>query len=208
MFGSGRRRTPGDIARTELDESLEHFTQAALHAAAGVSAVVGPRFNAARGHLAPTAAKVRNTASDGWESTRIAIAPLAAAALDSARRSPVAQKVRSREMRNMKAMRMPMMPTAMRGRRARKRWPRLAGMLAAGAAVGAIGAMAMRRRRQQQWEEFEPGRAMSVPEGMEPVIGSSPAEAIRATAGPTAAGSATAMDKMATGSAKATDERP
>lgn len=190
MFGFMGGRTRGEMVRAELGESLGHLRRATTHAAAGISATVGPRIKAAQGYASPAMAKARNKASNGLGSTMAVFAPMAAAARNGLHPTgTVAQKARSRDMQNMKAIRMRGMPgirnTMMGGRRSRPRWPRMAGLLAAGAAVGAVGAMALRHRRQRRWEEYDPSRVMAAREGMEPMIGVSPAEAIRASAGST-----------------------
>jgi cytoskeletal protein RodZ len=128
--------------KEELGESLDHLVQAANHAAGGVGATVGPRWDAARDRVGPTAGKVRTVAATGLGTTVAALAPLAVSAKEGARKS----KGRSIRTVNRKTDRSP------------RRWPRLTMLLVAGAAVGAAGAMVLRRRRQLQWEEYDPSR--------------------------------------------------
>jgi hypothetical protein len=141
VLGLRRRsgKTHARLIREELGESLDHFVQAANHAAGGVGATVGPRMHAARDRVTPAAGKaagrVKVAAASGVGATAAALAPLAVAARNGGRRA-IGRK--------------PVKPA--------RRWPRIATMLAAGAAVGAASALIMRRRRQQQWEEYDPGR--------------------------------------------------
>ncbi|SDY16516.1 hypothetical protein SAMN05444365_101896 [Micromonospora pattaloongensis] len=163
MFAIGRRRTHRELLKGELGESLDHFMQAATHAANGVGATVGPRVNAAREFVGPTADRVRNTASHGWESAVTVLAPLAVAAAEGARQAGgAARKAKPKKPRMMKKKGSQM---------SRKRWPMLAGLVAAGAAVGAAGVMMRRRRSSQQWEEYDPTQ------GLDPVHAGSTAMA-------------------------------
>lgn len=150
MFGIGRRKTHSEHIKGELGESFDHFMQAATHAASGVGATVGPRVHAARDLVAPATDRLRHGASNGWESTVTALAPLAIAAAEGARQAGgVARKAK------------PKKPGLMRKRgsqMSRRRWPILAGLLATGAIVGAAGAVVRKRRMTQQWDEYDPGR--------------------------------------------------
>ena len=60
MFGIGRRKTQGQLAKVELNQGLGHLRQAATYAAKGAGATVAPRVQAARGAVAPTAVIVRD----------------------------------------------------------------------------------------------------------------------------------------------------
>ncbi|MBO4205305.1 hypothetical protein [Micromonospora echinofusca] len=154
MFGIGRRKSQGALVRSELGESLGHLKRAANHAAYGVGATVGPRVQAARDSVSPTAARVRDTATTGWSSTMAALAPLAVAAAGGARQAgSAARKAKAKNM---------MMQNRKKQQAARKRRSMLrTGLLAAGAVAGVAGAMAVRRRRdQQQWEEYDPSRSL------------------------------------------------
>jgi hypothetical protein len=147
VFGI-RRKTRGELFRSEMGKSFDHFMQASTHAAGGVGATVGPRMNAARSYVAPPATKVRDSATAGWASTLAALAPLVAAANDGAKQARYAAKTKN--IKNLRKKEQPKM----------SRWPLVAGIVAAGAAVGAAGAIAMRRRRQQQWDEYDPSKAL------------------------------------------------
>lgn len=143
MFRRNETKTRGGLLRAELGESWDHALRAAGHAAGGVRATVGPT-------LAPAAERVRGVAASGWNSTRLALAPLteAAAAQYQARNG------RRRGQRG--------------GKSTRRRWPMVAGLVAGGAVVGGATAYLVRRRRQQQqqWEEYqhsEPAAAGSTP---------------------------------------------
>ncbi len=162
MFGIGRRKTQGQLAKAELNQGFGHLKQAATYAARGAGATVGPRVRAARGAIAPTAVVVRDRASSGYASTMSALAPLALALRNAeaeatgkaltgrkaaaAKRAAVSRKVKAK---NMKAAR----------RKKSGRGGLMTGLLAAGAVAGLAGAMAMRRRREQQeWAEYDPTR--------------------------------------------------
>ncbi|HEX7746254.1 MAG TPA: hypothetical protein VF462_13450 [Micromonosporaceae bacterium] len=150
VFGLRRRKAHRDLVRAELGESFDHFRQAATHAASGVGATVGPRVQAARGHVGPAATRARTSAAKGWESTMVRVGPLAVAAVDGARQAGTV----TRKAKSVKAMR--------KNKKARKsgRWSRLAGLAAAGAAVGAASAYALRRRNQPRWDEYDPAQAL------------------------------------------------
>jgi hypothetical protein len=153
VLGMARRRTRSQQVKAELGESLDHFMQAATHAAGGVGATMGPK-------AADGVHRVRETASHGWESTMAAFAPLAAAAAEGAREAGRTTKRAGRKARRASTKKMRAATPQRESRMSRKRWPMLAGMLAAGAAVGAAGALVMRRRKQQQWQEYDPSHAM------------------------------------------------
>ncbi|MFF5177198.1 hypothetical protein ACFY2Q_04115 [Micromonospora sp. NPDC000316] len=151
VFGIGRRKSRGQLAKAELTQSISHLMQAANHAAKGAGATVGPRVEVARGYVGPTAAKVRDRASTGWGTTLTTLAPLAAAARDGAAQAgPMTRKARSKSMRITGRKKQP-----------RRRGSMMTGLLAAGAIAGLAGAVALRRRREQQeWAEYDPTRTM------------------------------------------------
>lgn len=179
MLGISRRARRRELVRAELGESLDHFMQAATHAAGGVGATVGPRLHAARDAVAPTADRMRDSASQGVTWTMATLAPLAVAAADGARQA--GRATRKAKTKNMKAAKRngfkAMAATKAAGRAkakkaksmgsrltpasrkssGRRRWPIVVGVLAAGAAIGT---MAVRRRRAAQWEEYDPGQAL------------------------------------------------
>jgi len=164
VFGIGRRKTQGQLARVELNQGLGHLRQAANHAAKGAGATVAPRVQAARGAVAPTAVLVRDRASSGLATTVAALAPLALAVRKAqaeaavkagtgkkslaAGRSAAAKKVKSKNLK----------PS--RKKQSRRGGSMLTGLLAAGAVAG-VAAVAMRRRREQQeWAEYDPTRKL------------------------------------------------
>ncbi|MER7420505.1 hypothetical protein ABT346_27615 [Micromonospora peucetia] len=167
MFGIGRRKTQGQLAKVELNQGLGHLRQAATYAAKGAGATVGPRVQAARGAVAPTAVLVRDRASSGLASTVAALAPLALAVrkaqaeaagkADAGRKAVAARQAaatRKVKAKNMKAS---------RKKNVRRGGSMMTGLLAAGAVAG-IAAMAMRRRREQQeWAEYDPTRSKLEP---------------------------------------------
>ncbi|RLP93126.1 hypothetical protein EAD89_07105 [Micromonospora sp. BL4] len=150
VFGIGRRKSRGQLAKAELNQSISHLMLAANHAAKGAGATVGPRVQVARGYVEPAAAKVRDRASTGWGTTLTTLAPLAAAARDGAAQAgPLTRKARSKNMRITKK------------KQPRRRGSMMTGLLAAGAIAGLAGAVALRRRREQQeWAEYDPTRTL------------------------------------------------
>ncbi|MFY1618385.1 hypothetical protein [Micromonospora sp. WMMD736] len=151
VFGIGRRKSQGQLAKAELNQSISHLMQAANHAAKGAGASVGPRVQAARGYVGPAAVKVRDRASTGWGTTLTTLAPLAAAARDGAAQAgPLTRKAKSKTMRITGKKKQP-----------RRRGSKMTGLLAAGAIAGLVGAVALRRRREQQeWAEYDPTRTL------------------------------------------------
>ncbi|MFG1778990.1 hypothetical protein ACGFIR_00335 [Micromonospora sp. NPDC049051] len=164
VFGIGRRKTQGQLAKVELNQGLGHLRQAATYAAKGAGATVAPRVQAARGAVAPTAVMVRDRASSGLASTVAALAPLAlavrkaqaeAAGKAVTGRKAVAAK-QAAATRKVKAKNM----KAARKKNSRRGGSMMTGLLAAGAVAG-VAAMAMRRRREQQeWAEYDPTRTL------------------------------------------------
>ncbi|MGW1058720.1 hypothetical protein [Micromonospora rubida] len=161
VFGIGRRKTQGQLAKVELNQGIGHLRQAATYAAKGAGATVGPRVQAARGAVAPTALVVRDRASSGVASTVAALAPLALAVRNAqaeaagkavagkkaaaGRQAALSKKVKAK---NLKVTRKKQKKSS-RGM--------MVGLLAAGTVAGLAGAMAMRRRREQQeWTEYAP----------------------------------------------------
>lgn len=160
MFGNGRRKTQGQLAKIELGRSFGHLKRAAGHATNGTGATVGPRVRAARSAVAPTTLVIRNRAASGYVSTVAALAPLAIAVreaqaevagraaagrrADAGRSTAASRKVQAKQVR---------------ANRAKKRSgrSRTAGLLAASAVVGLVGAMALRRRyERREWVEYDP----------------------------------------------------
>ena len=76
MFGRRQAKTHGQLMRDELSEGFGHLWQAAAHAAGGVGATVGPRWDSARGHLPPSIGKARHLGAHGLGATMTAFAPL------------------------------------------------------------------------------------------------------------------------------------
>ncbi|MEV6800459.1 hypothetical protein AB0M91_19210 [Micromonospora rifamycinica] len=192
VFGIGRRKTRGQLARVELHQGIGHLRQAATHAAKGAGATVGPRVQAARGAVAPTAVVVRDRASSGLASTVAALAPVALAVRNAqaeaadravagrkiavAKQAAVSKKIKARSPKAQK-----------RKRRSRGM---LAGLLVAGTVAGVAGAMALRRRREQQeWAEYDPTHGVDTTPGARSVgAAATPGAAgVRPTAGVEAA---------------------
>lgn len=142
LFRGSKTETRGQVLRGELGESWDHALRAAGHAAGGVRAAVGPK-------VGPAAERFRAAATNGWGSTRAALAPLREAAQREAAQRAAARRRPART--------------------SRRRWPVLVGLVAAGAAVGGTAAYVLRRRRQRQWEEYE--LAEAAPEATPEVTG-------------------------------------
>jgi hypothetical protein len=163
VFGIGRRKTQGQLARAELNQSVGHLRQAAAYAAKGAGATVGPRVQAARSAVAPTALVVRDRASSGLASTAAALAPLALA-IRNAQAEAAGKAVTGRKAAAAKQAAVSKKVKA-KNQKAKKRKKSsagtMAGLLAAGTVAGLAGAMALRRRREQQeWTEYDPTRTL------------------------------------------------
>ncbi|MCO1596228.1 hypothetical protein M8C17_13785 [Micromonospora sp. RHAY321] len=208
VFGIGRRKSQGQLAKAELNQSISHLVQAANHAAKGAGATVGPRVQVARGYVGPAATKVRDRASTGWGTTLTTLAPLAAAARDGAAQAgPLTRKARSKNMRITGKKKQP-----------RRRGSMMTGLLAAGAIAGLAGAVALRRRREQQeWAEYDPTRTLEpMRDEVDSIEVRTPSAASKGTdgsamAGMTGAGSSAVAggdSASTTGTAKPTSVRP
>jgi len=182
VFGRGQETTRQDLARAEFVESMDHFRQAATHAAGGVGASVGPkvglgmdmardRMGSARGYVGtarayvvPGTAKITRAASRGWDSTIALVMPLAdAARAGSIRAATLPEGVKSQATRVQI-----LKPVAIKKPVVIKKTGVAAGppnghmatamvsIVAAGAALGATGALVARRRNRSKWAEYEP----------------------------------------------------
>jgi hypothetical protein len=160
VFGIGRRKTQGQLAKVELNQGIGHLRQAATYAAKGAGATVGPRVQTARAAVVPTAMLARDRASSGVASTVAALAPLLMAMRNpqaeaagkslkarkaaAAKQTAVSKKVKAKNMKNAR-------------KKQKKSRGMMAGLLAAGTVAGLAGAMAVRRRREQlEWTEYDP----------------------------------------------------
>ncbi|TDC81987.1 hypothetical protein E1193_13090 [Micromonospora sp. KC606] len=161
VFGIGRRKTQGQLARVELNQGIGHLRQAAAHAAKGAGVTVGPRVQAARGAVAPTAVMVRDKASSGFGSTIAALTPLVLA-VRTAQAGTAGRIVAGRKIAGAKQDAMSRKAKARNLKKRKKsRGGMMTGLLAAGAVAGVAGAMAVRRRREQQeWAEYDPTRSV------------------------------------------------
>ena len=195
MFGIGRRKTQGQLARAELNQGIGHLRQAATHAAKGAGATVGPRVQAARGAVGPTAIIVRDRASSGVASTVAAVAPLLMA-MRNAQAEAAGKALTGRKAAAAKQAAMSKKVQAKNMKAAKKKQKRSRGMttglLVAGTIAGLAGAMAMRRRREQQeWAEYDPtGKLEPMREDVDTIVVETPDATAKVTqAGPTGAGS-------------------
>ncbi|GAA5189282.1 hypothetical protein GCM10023322_41820 [Rugosimonospora acidiphila] len=198
-----RRQTGnhGGMMRAELGEGIDHLRQAATHAAGGVGATVGPRLSSAMDLVGPGTERVRDVASQGWETTVAALAPL----MDAARLGAIeagSQTVRARKM----------MGSNKRSRSSGKRTGMLIGLLVLGAAAGAVGAMAVRRRGRDHWEEYEAGGRGMAGDQAQSVLDSTRSAmdmaAGKASSGDAASGGAERGDNRSGGSDPASSSRP
>jgi hypothetical protein len=165
VFATMRRRRRSATMKQELGESVDHLKRAATLAAQETSATVGPKFNAARGRVQPTAVKAKDAASTSWESAVAALTPLIVAATENVRLggkkpAPVSRKQAKANRKNAKKLEK-RASKALGRKRAGRRPGRLFGLALAGTAVGAGAAYAMRQRKAAQWDEYDPNRPIS-----------------------------------------------
>jgi hypothetical protein len=143
VFERRQVRTHSELMRDELSEGFGHLWQAAAHAAGGIGATVGPKWDSAREHLPARTGSMRDAAAHGWESTLAAFVPIMEAArTGAATATRKAQKARKKAMKRESG-------------RSRRRATILVGLLTAGAAAGAAGALMARRRNRAKWDEYE-----------------------------------------------------
>ncbi|SCG51084.1 hypothetical protein GA0070613_1997 [Micromonospora inositola] len=197
MFGIGRRKTQGQLAKAELNQGIGHLRQAATYAAKGAGATVGPRVQAARGAVGPTAVVMRDRASSGVASTVAALAPLVLAMRNgqaqSAGKAIVDRKAAAKQVAVSKKVKAKNMKAAKKKQK-KSRGGMMTGLLAAGTVAGLAGAMAMRRRREQQeWAEYDPtGKLDPMREDVDTIVVDTPDPRAKVTdATPTGAGSST-----------------
>jgi len=158
VFAIARKKTNGQLARRELSQSVEHFKQAATHAARGTGATVGPKFDAARGRVQPAAYRAKDAASTSWDSALKTLAPLAAgAAADARKTGKDARKTKNKNMKQLQKKTDKALNRKQDGRKAGK----LTGFLVTGAAIGAAAAFVLKRRQRQQWDEYDPSRPIN-----------------------------------------------
>jgi hypothetical protein len=183
VFGRGQAPTRQDLVRAEFGQSVDHFRQAATHAAGGIGASVGPRMGASMdmargtmgsarermgsargrmgstgGYMRPGVMRAQQAASKGWDTTIAVMMPLADAARQGSIRAasmPVAAKA---------------VPIAIKLTPSKKgsagngnghRTSAMVSIVAAGAALGATGALVARRRNRSRWAEYEPSALQS-----------------------------------------------
>jgi hypothetical protein len=181
VFGIVRRKSRSELVRQELGQGMEHFRQAATHAAQGTGATVGPKFYAARDRVQPAAGRVKDVASSGWGSAVTALAPLAAAATENARQANKDAKqanenakkaAKAKNKANTKAAKklQKKATKAVGNKQSKSKSSKLTGLLLVGAAVGAGAAYLAKRRQGQQWEEYDPSRPIAVAEPTDPTV--------------------------------------
>jgi len=160
VFATMRRKNRSARMKSELGQSVDHFKRAAAIAAHETSATVGPKINAARDRVQPTATKAKDAASSSWDSALATLTPLVTAATENARQvGKSTAKVSKRTIKANKknAKKLEKRTNRALGRKQRRRTGlKLGGLLLAGAAVGAAGAYVIRKRSRDQWDEYEP----------------------------------------------------
>ncbi|MBQ1022996.1 hypothetical protein [Micromonospora sp. C95] len=160
VFGNWRRKSQAQLARAELNRSIGHLRQAATHAARGAGDTVGPRFQAARGAVTPTAVVVRDRASSGLASTAAALAPLTLA-VRHAQSDAADRAAKGKKAAVAKQAAVTRKAKKMKAKKKSRRSGTMIGLLAAGTVAGLAGAMALRRHREQQeWAEYDAGAAL------------------------------------------------
>lgn len=181
VFGIVRRKSRSELVRQELNQGMEHFRQAAAHAAQGTGATVGPKFYAAKDRMQPAAGRVKDVAVSGWGSTVASLAPLAAAATENVRQTSKDAKqandkakkaTKAKDKANTKAAaKLQKKATkAVSRKQSKGKSSKLAGLLLVGAAVGAGAAYLAKRRQGQQWDEYDPSRPIAVAEPTDPTV--------------------------------------
>jgi hypothetical protein len=160
VFATTRRKNRSNKMKSELGQSVDHFKRAASLAAQETSATVGPRYNAARDRVQPTAVKAKDAATSGWDSAVATLTPLVTAATEKAQQvSKSTVKVSKKDLKANKkqAAKLQKRTNKALGRQQKSRTgSKLGVLLLAGAAVGAVGAFVVRKRRQEQWDEYDP----------------------------------------------------
>ncbi len=169
MFGRRTVKTRQDLVRAEFGESMELLKRAATHAAGGLGASVGPslgnvkdtamnKTTTARDVVMPVAGRVSNVATQGWDSTVAAFAPLADRARQASEHGTKLDAKR-RNKRDGKAPKVVAISTTTETETTTHTG--LYALLATGVAVGAAGALVARRRTRAKWAEYEPGSLRS-----------------------------------------------
>ncbi|MEU5720869.1 hypothetical protein [Micromonospora sp. NPDC047738] len=207
VFGIGRRKTRGQLAKAELSQGIGHLRQAAAHAAKGV----GPRVQAARAAAAPTAIMVRDRASDGLASTAASLAPLVLAVRNAqaeaaGKKAVVGRKAAARKAAVTRQAKAKNLKAARKRKRSRGM---MTGLFAAGAVAGLAGAMAMRRRREQQeWAEYDPtGTLEPMREDVDTIVVETPDPTAKVTqAGRTGAGNSAMAGNGSAATAKSSSQ--
>jgi hypothetical protein len=128
--------------REELSEGFGHLWQAAAHAASGVGATVGPKWESTKGTVPLRMGKARKA---GMEATMSAFMPL----MEAARTGAAGATKMAAQKAGLKGGR--------KAARRRRRTGMLVGLTAAGAALGTVGALLARRRNRDKWHEYESG---------------------------------------------------
>ncbi|HWB37833.1 MAG TPA: hypothetical protein VHA75_17595, partial [Rugosimonospora sp.] len=131
MFGRTRAKTHAELMRSELNDSLDHFMQAANHGASAFGAAAGPRWESAKAAVGPRMDQARGLASTGWSSTKLRTGAMRDAARSGALQ---AQGKASKMSAKAKARAAKKVGTKQSGGSGRKK---IVGLLVIGGAAGA-----------------------------------------------------------------------
>jgi hypothetical protein len=142
--------------KNEIGQSVDHFKRAASLAAQETGATVGPKINAARDRVQPTAVKVKDTASSSWDTALAALTPLVTAASQSTTTSKKALKASKKDAKKH-AKKVEKRANKALGREQSSKKSTFAGLALVGVAVGVAAAYVVRRRKTAQWDEYDPG---------------------------------------------------
>jgi len=156
VFTTMRRKRRSTKMKNEIGQSVDHFKRAASLAAAETGATVGPRINAARDYVQPTAVKAKDAASSGWDSALAALTPLVTAATQSAVTSKKALKANKKDAKKNAKKIEKRTNKALKREKSGSKTSTLAGLALVGAAIGVAAAYVVRRRQAAQWDEYDP----------------------------------------------------
>jgi len=156
VFATMRRKRRSTKMKNEIGQSVDHFKRAASLAAQETGATVGPKINAARDRVQPTAVKVKDSASSSWDSALAALTPLVTAATHTTATSKKALKANKKDAKKNAKKIEKRANKALGRNQSSGRKSTLAGLALVGAAVGVAAAYVVRRRKAAQWDEYDP----------------------------------------------------
>jgi GH24 family phage-related lysozyme (muramidase) len=153
VFGRSRAEKHAELMRSELNESLDHFMQAANHGASAVGAAAGPRWESAKATVAPRVDQAKGLASSGWGSTRDAVVPLFESAVAGAVEAN--KQAQKKAKKAKKQVRKQVNAKLNRQQAEHSRKGMVIGLVAVGLAAGAGAAYVARRRRRDRWDTYD-----------------------------------------------------